>query len=58
MRVGDDGHVSAVKVDTGRRSGDAIEILGAVDAAARFVRSGGAFITDGDLVRVTAAAAP
>jgi multidrug efflux pump subunit AcrA (membrane-fusion protein) len=53
--VGDDARVRQVKVDVGRRQRERIEIRGGLDAAARVVASGGAFLADGDAVRVVAA---
>jgi HlyD family secretion protein len=54
--------VSEVKVTTGRRVGNRIEITGGLDAAARVVASGAGFLADGDTVRVvevgTVAATP
>lgn len=50
--VGADSRVTQVKVQTGRRAGDRIEISGPVKEEARVVASGGAFLADGDLVRV------
>ncbi|HEX6155842.1 MAG TPA: efflux RND transporter periplasmic adaptor subunit [Burkholderiales bacterium] len=50
--IGADGKVAQVKVSTGRRSGDRVEITGGLDAGARVVASGGAFLADGDAVRV------
>ena len=41
-----------LKVQTGRRNGAVIEILGALDLADRFVQSGGAMLSVGDLVQV------
>jgi HlyD family secretion protein len=68
MRVGPDGKVSEAKVTLGRRVGDRVEIASGLDPQARVVASGGAFLADGDTVRVvdappakpatTAAAAP
>jgi RND family efflux transporter MFP subunit len=58
MRVSPDGKVSEVKVATGRRVGDRIEIVQGLDASARVVASGGAFLADGDTVRVVAAPPP
>jgi RND family efflux transporter MFP subunit len=58
MRVGDDGKVAQTKVVTGRRVGDRIEIREGLDPAARVVASGGAFLGDGDTVRVVDATAP
>lgn len=45
-------HVKQVKVDTGRRSGDVVEVLNLEDTGARYVASGGAFLADGDNVKV------
>jgi RND family efflux transporter MFP subunit len=56
MRVGPDSKVIETKVIVGRRVGDRVEITGGVDASARVVASGGAFLGDGDLVRVVDAA--
>ncbi len=56
LRVGADSRVALVKVGIGRRWGERIEIAGGLDPAARVVASGGAFLADGDLVRVVDAA--
>jgi RND family efflux transporter MFP subunit len=58
--VSADNRVAQIKVSTGRRSGDRIEILQGLDDKARVVASGGGFLADGDTVRVvaTAPAAP
>jgi len=53
-RVGADNKVSRVKVQTGRRLGDRIEVLGGIDAGAKLVASGAGFLSDGDTVRVVA----
>jgi HlyD family secretion protein len=60
MRVGDDAKVVQLKVSVGRRVGDRVEITAGLDASARVVASGGAFLADGDTVRVveTPTAAP
>lgn len=55
MKVGADNRVHLAKVVTGRRQDESIELLGGADAAGRYVKSGGAFLGDGDLVQVTAA---
>ncbi|MFN0184488.1 MAG: efflux RND transporter periplasmic adaptor subunit [Aquabacterium sp.] len=52
MRIGPDQRVSQVKVATGRRVADRVEITGGLDPASRVVASGGAFLADGDTVRV------
>jgi RND family efflux transporter MFP subunit len=53
MRVGPDSRVIQTKVTPGRRSGNRIEIVGGLDVKDRVVVSGAAFLSDGDLVRVT-----
>jgi HlyD family secretion protein len=50
MESGD--RVKMVKVDTGQRIGDRIEIAKGLTATARFVVNGVGFLNDGDLVRV------
>lgn len=57
MRIDADSRVHPVKVRTGRRSGASIEILSELSDAERIVKSGGAFLSDGDLVAVAAAEA-
>ena len=52
MQVDDQSQVHEIKVTTGRRHNDMLEVLGNVDSSARFVKSGGAFITDGDVVQI------
>jgi HlyD family secretion protein len=54
MRVDDDRRIRQLKVRTGRRRDGAIEVLDGIAPDDRFVRSGGAFLADGDLVDVTA----
>ena len=49
--VGADSRVTQTKVQTGRRSGDQVEVTG-VPADARLVASGGGFLNTGDLVRL------
>lgn len=56
LRVGPDMKIVQTKVTVGRRVADRIEITGGLDAAARVVASGGAFLADGDTVRVVDAA--
>ncbi|QTP57803.1 efflux RND transporter periplasmic adaptor subunit [Billgrantia antri] len=51
-RVGEDGVITEVKVALGQSEGDRIEILSGLDPEARVVASGGAFLGDGDRVRV------
>jgi len=55
MQVDAKSRVHAVKIATGQRRDNAIEILGDIKPADRFVKSGGAFVGTGDLVQVTAA---
>lgn len=54
MRIGENNKVTQVKLQTGKRSGDAVEILTGAKAGERFVASGAAFLADGDTVRVIA----
>jgi HlyD family secretion protein len=56
MQVDAKDRVRAVKVATGQRRDNAIEVLGGVAPTDRFVKSGGAFVGTGDLVQVVAAA--
>ncbi|MGD9945822.1 MAG: efflux RND transporter periplasmic adaptor subunit, partial [Burkholderiaceae bacterium] len=55
FRVGDDDRVAQIKVETGRRVGDRVEIVNGLPADARVVATGGGFLADGDLVRVVEA---
>jgi HlyD family secretion protein len=55
--VGADQKVTQVKVQTGRLSGDRLEVLSGLKPDARVVVSGGAFLNHGDTVRVVDAAA-
>jgi RND family efflux transporter MFP subunit len=58
-RNGDTGHVVQAKVQTGRRLGEQVEIVGGLTPDAQVVVRGAAFLTDGDMVRVVdEAAAP
>jgi multidrug efflux pump subunit AcrA (membrane-fusion protein) len=50
-----DGRVRQLKVDTGRRVGERVEVLHGLDPDTRFVRDGAAFLDDGDVVREVAA---
>lgn len=49
--------VSMVKVGTGRRASDRVEITSGLDASARVAASGVGFLSDGDTVRVVTSAA-
>lgn len=51
-RVSEQSRVSLIKVVTGRRVGDRVEIVAGLDSNARVVASGGGFLSDGDTVRV------
>ena len=53
----DDNRVSQLKVQTGRRVGDRVEITSALPQGARMVVQGAGFLNDGDLVKVVDAAA-
>jgi HlyD family secretion protein len=55
MRLEPANKVTQLKVQTGRRVGDRVEIIEGVKAGESFVASGAAFLADGDSVRVTAA---
>jgi HlyD family secretion protein len=57
FRIGPGDRVSRVKVGTGRRNGDRVEIVGGLEPGARVVATGGGFLNDGDLVRVVGPAA-
>ena len=50
MESGD--RIKMVKVETGQRIGDRIEIAKGLTASVRFVVNGVGFLNDGDLVRV------
>lgn len=47
-----DSHVKLRRVSTGRHKGDKVEIINGLTAKANVVLSGGAFLNDGDLVKV------
>lgn len=55
--LGDGDRVERRRVEIGRRSGDRVEVLSGVDESERLVASGGAFLSDGALVRVVEGAA-
>jgi len=56
FRMNPDGRVTQLKVQTGRRSGDRIEVVSGVPPDAVLVSSGAGFLNDGDLVRVAPSA--
>jgi RND family efflux transporter MFP subunit len=51
FRLNADNRVSQVKVTTGRRLGDRVEVVAGLPADALVVVSGAGFLNDGDLVR-------
>ena len=55
MRLEPGNKISQVKLQTGRRVGDAVEILQGAKTGEQFVASGAAFLADGDTVKVVAA---
>jgi HlyD family secretion protein len=54
MRIESNNKIAQVKLQTGKRAGDAVEILAGAKAEERYVASGAAFLADGDTVRVVA----
>lgn len=52
FEVGTDGHVRLVRVRTGQRSGERVQIVEGLADGARIVVRGGTFLNDGDLVHV------
>jgi HlyD family secretion protein len=52
MRVEPSNKVVQVKLETGRRVGDAVEIKQGAKASDRFVASGASFLADGDTVKI------
>ena len=57
FRVEADNRVTQIKVATGRRAGDRVEIVDGIGADTRVVASGVGFLADGDTVRVVDAPA-
>lgn len=55
FRLNPDSRVSQLKVSTGRRLGERIEVVGGLAPDAQIVVSGAGFLNDGDLVRNVAA---
>ena len=51
-KVGKDSRVSQIKVVTGRRQGERIEVTSGITADAQLVDSGAGFLNDGDMVRI------
>jgi RND family efflux transporter MFP subunit len=58
FRVNPDGRVSQLKIQTGRRIGDRVEVLDGLAQDAAVVAAGAGFLNDGDLVRVEDGARP
>lgn len=56
FRLNQDLHVSQLKVRTGRRTGERIEVVSGLTPDAEIVASGAGFLNDGDLVRRAPAA--
>ncbi len=56
FEVGEGGRVAMRQVKTGQRTGDRVEIASGLQERATVVERGGAFLNDGDTVRVEAAA--
>ncbi len=54
MRIEPNNKITQVKLQTGKRSGDAVEILSGAKAGEKYVASGAAFLADGDTVKVVA----
>jgi RND family efflux transporter MFP subunit len=54
--VGTDGHAHELKVTVGKRFGEQIEIVSGLEKGVAVVESGGAFLVDGDVVRVASTA--
>jgi RND family efflux transporter MFP subunit len=58
FRLNPDNRVNQVKVQTGRRLADRVEVLEGLRPDASVVASGAGFLNDGDLVRIAADAGP
>lgn len=56
FEIGADGRVVQRQVQTGRRVGEQVEVLGALPPGSRVVNGGGSFLKDGDTVQVRDAA--
>lgn len=57
MRVETNSKVTQIKLQTGRRIGDLVEVTQGATTNERYVAAGAAFLADGDTVRVVAEAA-
>ncbi len=51
-KIGKENRVAQIKVVTGRRQGDRIEVLSGLTADAQIVAGGAGFLNDGDKVRI------
>ncbi|WP_221139441.1 MULTISPECIES: efflux RND transporter periplasmic adaptor subunit [unclassified Rhizobium] len=49
---GEDQRVQKVRVETGRRNNGEVEIVSGIDRSSKVVSSGGAFLSDNDLVKI------
>lgn len=58
FEIGADARVAQRQVQTGRRIGDRVEVLGTLPAGSRVVNGGGSFLKDGDTVQVRDATTP
>ncbi|WP_234910252.1 efflux RND transporter periplasmic adaptor subunit [Rhizobium rhizogenes] len=50
--AGNDSRVRRIRVETGRRNNGEVEIVSGLDRSAKVVTSGGAFLSDNDLVKI------
>ncbi|RWX18647.1 efflux RND transporter periplasmic adaptor subunit [Rhizobium hidalgonense] len=50
--TGEDQRVQRVRVETGRRNNGEVEIVSGIDRSSKVVISGGAFLSDNDLVKI------
>ena len=57
MRLESGNKISQIKLQTGRRVGDAVEVVQGAKVGEQYVASGAAFLADGDTVKVVAAQA-
>lgn len=53
MQIDNTNHIRQKKITIGKRNAELVEVIGLPDIHATYVASGGAFLSDGDLVRVT-----
>ena len=58
MRLEPGNKISQIKLQTGRRVGDAVEVIKGAKPGEQFVASGAAFLADGDSVKVVTAQPP